>query len=95
VKTCNTGAGTTEDPKCVTVWAPGGEDLNTKYGAGNANEIVDGRPMVKTGTVGGCARCGGGVALAHSPQVTSRHISILRMGNKITCPDRAASVPGK
>jgi hypothetical protein len=59
VKTCNTGAGTAEDPKCVTVWAPGGEDLNTKYGAGNANEIVDGRPMVKTGTVGGCARCGG------------------------------------
>jgi hypothetical protein len=40
VKTCNTGAGTAEDPKCVTVWAPGGEDLNAKYGAANANEIL-------------------------------------------------------
>jgi hypothetical protein len=50
VKTCYTGVGTTEDPKCVTVWAAGGEDLNTIYGGTNVDETANNRPMVRSGT---------------------------------------------
>ncbi|MHB9080294.1 MAG: DUF6531 domain-containing protein [Pirellulaceae bacterium] len=62
VKTDNSGAGTSQDPKCVTVWAPSGENLQSKYGGTDVDEFdsVTGKYLVKTETVGGCASCGGG-----------------------------------
>ena len=62
VKTDNSGAGTSQDPKCVTVWAPSGENLQSKYGGTDADEVDSGtgKYLVKTATVGSCASCGGG-----------------------------------
>lgn len=63
VKTDNSGAGTTADPKCVTVWNANGENLQGKYGGNNLNEHhVAGDfdyYMVKTEEVGACVSCGG------------------------------------
>ena len=64
VKTDNTGAGTGEDPKCVTVWDANGENLQTKYGGTNLNETNDYGDIfpiyrVKTEEVGECSSCGG------------------------------------
>jgi len=39
LKTDNSGLGTRQDPKCVTCWAPGGEDLEGTYGAANVVEV--------------------------------------------------------
>ena len=60
VKTDNSGAGTAPDPKCVTVWAPSGENLQSKYGGTDADEFdsATGKYLVKTVTSGGCASCG-------------------------------------
>jgi hypothetical protein len=58
VKTDNSGAGTSQDPKCVTVWAPAGENLQAKYGGTNVNEVADDKPVVKSETIGGCSSCG-------------------------------------
>ena len=62
VKTNNSGVGTEQDPKCVTVWAPSGENLQSKYGGTEADEVDSGtgKYLVKTETVGSCASCGGG-----------------------------------
>ena len=64
VKTDNSGAGTSQDPKCVTVWAPSGENLQSKYGGTDVDEFdsATGKYLVKTETVGGCTSCGGGGA---------------------------------
>ncbi|MBM4094864.1 MAG: hypothetical protein FJ276_36455, partial [Planctomycetes bacterium] len=64
LKTDNSGAGTQQDPKCVTVWASSGENLQSKYGGSNADEVDsgEGKYLVKTETVGGCSSCGGGSA---------------------------------
>jgi RHS repeat-associated protein len=61
VKTDNTGAGTAQDPKCVTVWAPSGENLQSKYGGTDADEVdsATGKYLVKSVSSGGCASCGG------------------------------------
>jgi len=57
VKTDNSGNGTADDPKCLTVWTgENGEDLETKYGGTNADESF----FVKSETVGGCASCDSG-----------------------------------
>ena len=62
LKTDNTGAGTSQDPKCVTVWAPSGENLQSKYGGSDADEVDSGsdKYLVKSETVGGCSSCGSG-----------------------------------
>jgi hypothetical protein len=62
VKTDNSGAGTTQDPKCVTVWAPSGENLQSKYGGTGVQEADSGTDtyLVKSETVGGCSSCGSG-----------------------------------
>ena len=62
VKTNNSGVGTEQDPKCVTVWAPSGENLQSKYGGTDADEVDSGtgKYLLKTETVGSCASCGGG-----------------------------------
>jgi hypothetical protein len=39
LKTDNSGVGTPQDPKCVTLWAPGGEDLEGTYGGANVVEV--------------------------------------------------------
>ena len=53
VKTDNSGAGTAQDPKCVTVWAPSGENLQSKYGGTDADEVDSGtgKYLVKSVTV--------------------------------------------
>jgi len=38
LKTDNSGTGTAQDPKCVTVWNASGENLQSKYGGGNCDE---------------------------------------------------------
>jgi hypothetical protein len=67
VKTDNSGAGTAPDPKCVTVWAPSGENLQSKYGGTDADEVdsATGKYLVKTETVGGCSSCGGAGGVTH------------------------------
>ena len=67
LKTDNSGAGTSGDPKCVTVWNAQGENLQSKYGGTNAVEYhVDNHiQLVKKEIAGGCAGCGssdGGVS---------------------------------
>ncbi|MHB9081934.1 MAG: DUF6531 domain-containing protein, partial [Pirellulaceae bacterium] len=62
VKTDNSGAGTEQDPKCVTVWAPSGENLQSKYGGTDVDEVDSGsgKYLVKSETIGGCSSCSGG-----------------------------------
>ncbi len=62
VKTDNSGAGTAQDPKCVTVWAPTGENLQSTYGGTDADEVDAGEDkyLVKSETIGACAGCGTG-----------------------------------
>ncbi|MCU0962921.1 MAG: DUF6531 domain-containing protein, partial [Pirellulaceae bacterium] len=62
VKTDNSGAGTSQDPKCVTVWAPSGENLQSKYGGSDVPEVDSGagKYLVRSETIGGCASCGSG-----------------------------------
>jgi len=63
VKTDNSGAGTQQDPKCTTVWAPtAGENLQTTYGGTNVDETADGKYLVKSEIIGACSSCGGSVA---------------------------------
>ena len=62
VKTDNSGAGTQQDPKCVTVWAPSGENLQSKYGGSDVDEVDSGtgKYFLQSETTGGCASCAGG-----------------------------------
>ncbi len=61
VKTDNSGAGTAPDPKCETVWAPTGENLQAKYGGTDVDEVdtTNGVYLVKSVSSGGCSSCGG------------------------------------
>ena len=79
VKTDNSGAGTEQDPKCVTVWAPSGENLQSKYGGSDVDEVDSGtgKYLVKSETTGGCASCGGRRRERHArvllPAAVPRH----------------------
>ena len=44
----------------MTVWAPAGENLQSKYGGSDADEVDSGtgKYLVKSETVGGCSSCG-------------------------------------
>jgi hypothetical protein len=78
LKTDNTGYNMYGyDPKCVTAWSAGGENLEQAYGGANASESdTMGYWLLRKEIIGGCASCGvgGGITkqyfylqLSHSP----------------------------
>ena len=64
LKTDNSGAGTGEDPKCVTVWEASGENLESTYGGSDADEVDSEQRQIfgQERDRGGCSSCGGGSA---------------------------------
>ena len=78
LKTDNTGYNMYGyDPKCVTAWSAGGENLEQAYGGANASESdTMGYWLLRKEIIGGCASCGvgGGITkqyfylqLSHAP----------------------------